>query len=57
MDAAQDGGEVEARTLALIAQTYKTTSSAERALEAAVGSAESVVVGAEEVGSETVTPD
>ena len=41
MDAAQDGGEVEARTLALIAQTYKTTSSAERALEAAVGSAES----------------
>ena len=56
MDAAQDGGEV---TLELIIQRYKKkmTPSAERALEAAVGSAESVVVGAEEVGSETVTPD
>jgi len=35
INAARDGGEVEERTLALIAKTYKATTSAERALEAA----------------------
>jgi len=38
VDAAQDGDEVEARTLGLIAKTYKTTTPAGRTLERAAGS-------------------